>query len=141
MITSSIVLMDQESQTSTRVNFGHPSPRAKFTSHEKLHVSYETSIFYVPPTYPHLRKKKKNKNKIAEGGPDSTIPFISIYDDHLPCQGAISKHAQKIGVLMPTRHLYGKANCRNCRTKTCRFKDANFKTWIQTLHRSKTASF
>ena len=48
----------------------------------------------------------------------------TIYDNHLPCQGAISKHAQKIGVLIPTRHLYGKANCRNCRTKTCRNKDA-----------------
>lgn len=109
--------MDQESRLLPGWTLVTLYPMAKFTSHEKLHVSYETIVFYVPPTHPHLWKKKTCCGR---------WPWFNytIYDNHLPCQGAISKHAQKIGVLIPTRHLYGKANCRNCRTKTCRNKDA-----------------
>lgn len=120
MRTSSIVIMDQES----RLLPGEPLVtllQGPNLPPMKSCVYRMRRLCILCSTNSPTSVKKKH---VAEGGPDSTIPFISIYNDHLPCQGAISKHAQKIGVLIPTRHLYGKANCRNCRTKTCQNKDA-----------------
>ena len=104
-------------QTSTRVNFGHP------LSHGQIYLPWKVAcIVWDYRILCSTNSPTSVKKKTCCG----RWPWFNytIYDNHLPCQGAISKHAQKIGVLIPTRHLYGKANCRNCRTKTCRNKDA-----------------